>query len=192
MAYINIDLSLRSTGLTAIDEDRRLIDYDVVQSVNDISKQAKKYKQLPEYNGSQLLIYNAQKIVSFIERVNNSYAIDGIVIEGISFGSSSGKGDIISGNWWYVRTEIRKKFPNVPIGSVPVLSWRSKVLNKADKIEAKEKWGRKFLKEGVVAKLPTEVYEEFCSYISKNKLKYNSIYDLADSYYMGCYRVSLE
>lgn len=186
---ISIDLSLRSTGICAFQEGE-LIDFTIIASATGNEKTK---THLPVFNGEDLLIYNADKINEFINH-QDKYALDGIVIEGLSFGGLSGNKDILQGNFWYVRCELHRCcFGIIPIGIVPVTSWRSKTINKIERSEALEKYGKKtYLKKGVYDKLPEEIKMRFQEYITKNKLKKDAVYDLADAYFLGIYRIKME
>lgn len=178
---IGIDLSLRSTGLVAIDENLDVKLFGIINSVNKEDK-----TDLPVLNDEDLLIYNSQKIISFISNVNQVWSIDHINLEGLSFGGVSGSKDILQGNFWEVRCEITKKYSSIPVKIIPVTTWRSKVLNKDDRDSALAKYGKaKYLKEGCVDKLPDEVKNKFEEYISINKYKKASIYDLTDAYFIA-------
>lgn len=184
---ISIDLSLRSTGIVALQE-HKLIDFAVISSANGNSKSIH-----PVHNNESLLVYNAEQVCAFIQKQNENYALDGIVIEGLSFGGLSGAKDIIQGNFWNIRCELYKKFIGVPIGICPVTSWRSKTLNKAERAEALAKYGKKlYLKQGVYDKLPDYVKERFVDYVKLNKLKKDSLFDLSDAYFLGIFRMNME
>ena len=119
------------------------------------------------------------------------WGIDGIAIEGLSFGSISGNKDIIQGNFWYVRTMLYQTFTKIPIGIIPVSAWRSKAVTKEEKARAKEKYVKDYLKHVVVDALPEDVRTEFKTYIDKNEYSQESLFDLADSYFLSKYRNSL-
>ena len=107
---LGIDLSLRSTGLF-IDDQYKLIQTDP-KKVND----------------EALLIYNANAILDFIKETKPDY----INLEGLSLGSISSSMDIICGNFWYLRTEIFKVYPNLKVNIIPVKSWRCPLFSIAD------------------------------------------------------------
>jgi len=178
---ISIDLSLRSTGVIALDDNKNIIDFKLIKSSN------KPHKILPCLNDEDLIIYNSTEIVKFVSQVIGKHGLDAILIEGLSFGSLSGSKDSIAGNIWVLRVELKKKFPLIPVHIIPVQSWRSKILNKQDRADAKAKYGKKWQKEGVVEKLPEEVKEKFVAYITKNKFDKTGLFDLADAAKMGEY-----
>ncbi len=187
---IAIDLSLRSTGICAFQEGK-LIDFAIIASATGNEKTK---THLPVFNGEGLLIYNAERIKWFINR-QDKYALDGVVIEGLSFGGLSGNKDILQGNFWHIRCELFLECGqyNVPIGIVPVTSWRSKTINKMEREEALEKYGKKtYLKQGVYDKLPEEIKMRFQEYVTKNKLKKDAVYDLSDAYFLGKYRDKMD
>jgi len=116
---VAIDLSLRSTGLVAL-QDNRILEYDVITS------DAKKL------NKEELLIFNSLKIMDFIDK----YQPDKIGLEGLSFGSISSSKDILAGNFWKLRTDIFKA--GYPIDIIAVLTWRSSLFNKEERKLLKE------------------------------------------------------
>ena len=118
--FLAIDLSLRSTGLVCIKQDQ--FDYKLVTS--DSKK----------INDEKLLIYNWNEIEQFINKNRPTY----IAIEGLSFGSLSSSKDILAGNFWYVRTKIAELYPDVIVDIIPVLTWRSPLFNKQERLELKE------------------------------------------------------
>lgn len=119
---ISIDLSLRSTGIlysNGITVKFRLIESD------------KK-----KHNDEILLSYNSNEIIKFIYDVCPQPDI--IVIEGLSFNSISSSKDILAGNFWYVRTQLKKEFPKVKLLIVPVSEWRSVIFNKEERKQLTE------------------------------------------------------
>lgn len=119
MNIIGCDLSLRSTGLVLVGNEFK---HKIV---------APSAKQ---YNDEELLIYNSDTICSFIEQ---NYP-DEFRIESLSLNSISGSKDILWGNYWHLRTEIKKRFPSLVIRTIPVLQWRCAVLSKEEQRQIKE------------------------------------------------------
>jgi len=107
---LGIDLSLRSTGLF-IDGKYKLIQADP-----------------KKINEEALLVYNAKSILDFIKETKPDY----VNLEGLSLGSVSSSMDIICGNFWYLRTEIFKAYPDLKINVIPVKTWRCPLFSKAD------------------------------------------------------------
>jgi hypothetical protein len=107
---LGIDLSLRSTGLF-IDGKYKLIQADP-----------------KKINEEALLVYNAKSILDFIKETKPDY----VNLEGLSLGSVSSSMDIICGNFWYLRTEIFKAYPFLPVNIIPVKTWRCPLFSKAD------------------------------------------------------------
>lgn len=170
---VAIDLSMRSTGIVRMTTNNKLIDFKVISN-----------KKL---DFEELLIWNADEILNFCKRGNLSY----VAFEGLSLGGASGFKDMIQGNFWHVRCTIRKHYGDkFPIGSIPVLSWRSKVLTKDERKDAKKV--KEGLKIFVVNKLPAHIKTNFENYIKKHNLSPKSIYDLADAYHIALYRNNLE
>lgn len=185
---ISIDLSLRSIGIVALKEDGELSDFKIIGSSTGVIK-----SNLPIYNNENLLIYNANEISKFIEYKMTRNAIDAVVIEGLAFNSLSSGKDILFGNFWHTRCHLKKKFPKMLIGIVPVKSWRNWATTKEERRIAIEKHGKKeHLKKMVVDKLPKEIKLRFNKYIKKENLPAKAIYDLADAYFLGIYRLTLD
>lgn len=176
---IAIDLSLRSTGLTCISNSGELLDFEIVTSKKE------------EYDNEELLLYNASNVCRFISNceLNLNESINGIAIEGLSFGGIGGKKDVLQGNFWVLLTHLKTYFNDIPVGKIPVLSWRSKVLSKEEQREAKKT--KDGLKKAVIDKLPADVNPRFEKYLEETKLPKKCLADLADSYFLGQYRLSL-
>ena len=168
---IGIDLSLRSTGIIRMSQDKELLDFEIVRSVT-----------LKE---ERLLLHNTKKIMKFIKR-DKTYCV---ALEGLSFGGKSAMKDVIDGNYWMVRCAIRKFNKKIFIGSIPVLTWRNDILSKLERKNAKGV--RDGLKIAVVDKLPKDIKGDFEYYLKNNNLPKKSVYDLADAYGVVCYRHKL-
>lgn len=156
-----------------------LIDFDVFKTTKD---------DFPD--DEDLIIHVRTRTIEFIKSVD----ADRFVIEGLSFAGKSSRKDVIAGLFWGIRTIIWTKCPDMPIGVVPVTSWRSKVLDKDDRKFAKENYTpqKEALKIATVKKLPPEINEHFLDFISRKGYDSKTMYDLADAYFLGKYRNSLE
>lgn len=103
---------MRSTGLVFTDGND--IKYKLIQS---------------KLNDELLLDYNANEVVAFaLETLP-----DVIVIEELSYNSKSSEKDLIDGNYWHIRTELRKALPNVDIKIFTVAEWRNPLFNKEER-----------------------------------------------------------
>lgn len=193
---IGIDLSLRSTGLVHINENGELIRFKLVQP------------SAKEYQDESNLIYNAEEILTFIGRVNPSV----IGLEDLSYNSISSSKDLIAGNFWYLRTQLKIHYPEIPLMIVPVLSWRSPLFTKAERSEKKENdKSLKILKDKLKTikskKEKQELAKENEELILKSNIKYltynklpdeikyefseynynNGLFDLSDAYWIANY-----
>lgn len=188
---IGIDASLRSTAIVNINENKNLIDFKLIKSKPNEIK-TNKNKPYPVFNDEDLIIYNSKEVVSFVKKCIDKNIINGIVIEGLSFAGLSGSKDIIQGSFWNILVELKKVFPDIPRGRIPVSSWRSPLTTKEERKLYKEKYGKKGIKELIVGKLPKEIKTKFEKYIKENKYEKDGIYDLADAYFICCFRLGLE
>ena len=181
-----IDLSMRSAGLVVLDANGQLVSQLLVPTMKE------------EYEGEFLLLYMESRIIDFASNFNPT----SVVIEGLAFNSKSGAADLIAGNWWNIRKELRSKYSRVSMGSIPVTTWRSKVLDlsKAGKALLVQKYGDKlYLKQGVVDKTPHDVLAEFHAYLEVLKWptkypaakKREAIYDLCDAYWLRRHRLNI-
>lgn len=169
---IAIDLSMRSTGIVRLTLKNKLVNFKIIKNT--------------ELDYEELLVWNAEKIVEFCISHRPEY----IAFEGLSFMSKSAKMDMIYGNFWNARCAVRKEFgDDMPIGAIPVLSWRNSILSKQELKNAKKI--KEGLKIAVVNKLSKDIKNHFEKYISLNKFPKKSIYDLADAYHIGHYRNTL-
>ena len=103
---------MRSTGL--VFTDGNIVKYKLIQS---------------KLNDEQLLDYNATEIVSFVSENKP----DVIVIEELSYNSKSSEKDLIDGNYWHIRTELKKAFPEIEIKIFTVAEWRNPLFNKEER-----------------------------------------------------------
>jgi hypothetical protein len=175
---IAMDMSMRSSGLIALEPDNEIIDLSVIVTTK---------KDFPDQE--DLIIHITDTVINFIEK----HSANSFVIEGMAFAGLSGFKDVIAGIYWGVRVAIWRTFPQMLVGSVPVTSWRAPVLNKEERKYAKENFSpqAEAIKIATVNKLPTEIYDRFHDYLGENKMSIKKMYDLADAYFLGVYRNSL-
>lgn len=176
---VSMDMSMRSSGLIALHDNDNIKDFKVIKSTKD---------EFPDTE--DLIIYVTKETMNFIWQIKP----DWFVIEGLAFGAKSSSKDILAGIYWAVRTSIRTECPNVLVGSIPVQSWRTKVLNKEERKFAKENYTPKTeaLKIATVNKLPDKIKQIFLDYIARMEYDKKTMYDLADAYFMGKYRNTLK
>ena len=136
-------------------------------------------------------MYNSIEVCDFVEKAIGTHVLDGVVLEGLSFGSKSGSSDLIAANSWIVTVDLRRKYPNIPIGRISVLEWRNSLTDKEERKLAKEKYGKKAVKQMVVDRLPLDVKKKFEEYITDNKMGKEGVFDLSDAYFLGVYRLGL-
>jgi len=197
MELFSIDLSLRSSG-TAYFKNGVLEDFCLICRDED---------------AEELVIANTKDILEFISNKQLT-GTPLVVIEGLSFNSNSGAKDVIAGQFWYLRCELVKLYPNVKIVIVPVKSWRSPLFNKeenkilreaakdykANKLPVKGLKGearkeaiannqayeiKASIKEATWKKLDPEKQKRILDYIEKNSYNQTSKYDITDSLLMG-------
>lgn len=173
---VSIDLSMRSTGVCFLAADGTLVGCRLISPSNK------------EYNDEDLLNYISNEVLRLVEE--HEEHIKAIVIEGLSFNSFSSEKDKINGNFWHLRCQLKARFGSIPIGIIPVTSWRSYVLSKEEQKVAKLS-GKDGLKKACVALVPPSVREYFDTCVLSQKAKKESIYDLTDAYHLGQYRLSL-
>ena len=197
---VGIDLSLRKTGIVCLNNGGDLIGFRL--NICPI-----------EYKNEDILIYNQNNIIYFLNDygiTNNSKNI--VAIEGLSFNSPSSVADLISANWWILRSNLKSKYPNINTSVVTSSSWKSKIftseeiqsINKefpiirakrgikltADekKINNKTKANMKIkVKNLITSKVPANIKAEFDNYIKDNKYPKDSIFDLCDAYHIAQY-----
>lgn len=177
MNICGIDLSMRSTGICVFDGDKD--HFFMVKS---------------KKNDEELLIENADIICKIIA----SHNIKKIHLEGLSFNSVSSSKDLIAGNFWYVRTILKQRFPEIEICVIPVQKWRSKILTKEDnkarkiakdvlkefskgksKEEIKQFKLLSSIKNQTYLKLPETIKNQIDEMTNKDEK-----YDLTDSYFI--------
>lgn len=177
---ISIDLSLRSSGVCALDMKGNLIDFLLIK--NDI------------LTAEELWIYNWQQLHEFIKGMVARNILEGFVTEALALHAPSKEKDMLFGHFGYIQGKLAEKYPSAPRGKITVAEWRSTVLTKPEQKEwkAKDKNG---LKMGCVEKLPTDVRARFENYLLANKIKRiaskEPLYDLTDAYWLGKYRLQI-
>lgn len=167
MTFLGIDQSKRSTGCTWVDNMGGLVDFMLICPDKTL-------------DGVDLIEYQWNSLDSVLSSTTQA---DYALIEGLAFGAVGSGKDMLAGLNWFFRTNAKIEF-GLYVGTVPVSMWRSQVLSKEEQREAKAN-GKDGLKKATVAKLPTAVLDAFGDYITKNKLKRDSLYDLADSYFIA-------
>lgn len=121
MKKFAIDLSLRSTGISHV-EEKRITDFFLVKN--------------SDLNNEELVIDNCEKIINWMKEKNASP--DVIRVEGLSFNSTSGSKDIIAGQFWCLRCKLIQEFKDAKLEIIPVLTWRSPLFTKEDRLSIKE------------------------------------------------------
>lgn len=193
---IGIDLSLRSTGIVHV-VDKTIVRFSI-------------FDPNPSIKDEELFVKNSTEMTDYIlERPPKM-----LVIEGFSFGASSGEKDKIHANFWMLRTELWKRKANIPIKVIPVNTWRSPLFTKeerkglleatkqckAEKVPIKGLKGderklvmernkileqRASVKEATVRKLPFDVFKTFDTFITETGRRWEQIYDLTDGYFLA-------
>lgn len=117
---LGIDLSLRSTGLCYNNEFKLI--------------------QIEKLKNEELLIELIKQICYYI----NLWQPKQINLEGLSFNSISGSKDLIAGSFWFLRSEIKRQYPNIPLKILSVSEWRAPLFNKEENKTIRE--AKNFLK----------------------------------------------
>lgn len=208
---IGIDLSLRNTAIVILDSSYSLIDFCIVSN-NTLSNEA-----LLSYNSSTIVDFIFANTWSHNNDPVKSqeFLLKDIVIEELSFNSLSAMSDLIAANKWILRTKIIEKFPMIAVKQVSVKEWRCTVISKEEQKTINDRYpiikakrGEKLLKNVqkinnankakikketkalTVSKLPEDIKKIFENYIVKNKFKTDSIFDLADAYWITTYFIN--
>lgn len=121
MATIGIDLSLRSTGIVAYNGGDGPFDCQFALLKTDVKK----------HNDEVLLRYNTAQILEWL----HGQCINQIAIEGLSYNGKSASKDLIAANYWYLRMELKRVYPDAPLHILPVTLWRSPLFSKAENKE---------------------------------------------------------
>lgn len=178
-----IDHSMRSTALVAFDRiTEELLWFSLINPPKSMT-------------GAQLIAYVWDNLAKKLGKVT-SHELGEVAIEGLSFAAKGNSKDLLTGTFWYMCTEFYRM--NVPVGKIPVTSWRAKVLSPEEQAVAKKT--KDGIKKACVAKLPVEIRNRFSEYIkleernirmAKGSEWEDSIYDLTDAYWIGKYSLSL-
>jgi hypothetical protein len=173
-----MDMSMRSSGIIAMTPRNEIIGFEAIKTSLD---------EFPEHE--DMIIYVVGKTINFIEEFHG----DKFVIEGLSHAGKSASKDVIAGLFWSIRMTIRQLYPEMPIGVIPVTSWRAPVLKPAEVKEAKTLYSPKkdAIKIATAKKLPDDIREWFDEYITCSGYKKETLYDLTDAYFLAKYRNSL-
>lgn len=172
-----LDLSLRSAGVVRLGAGGRMQNCMVIA----INKN--------EADDEHLLLAIESRVLEFARVAGSSN--DRFVIEGLAFMGTSGRRDLIDGNWWNLKKELRQAYPHALIDVVPVTKWRASVLSKEEQREAKAASKTEGLKRACVAKLPGDVHGAFTRYLADNGHPQKAIYDLTDAYWLARYTHNL-
>lgn len=202
MKKCGIDLSMRSTGICITSNDK-LSYYEVIKT------------SAKELNDEQLLIHISNTIISILKD-NGFTSKDCINLEGLALGALSGEKDKIYGNFWNLRCELARCFPNTKLNIIPVTSWRNPLFSKEERKELKQslqelkllkkqtkelpKERRKENKEKIeqlekkssikyqtFLKLSPDISDKFADYIKVANLPSDSIYDLTDAWFLSTF-----
>ena len=214
--YVGIDLSLRSTAVMILDKNFNIISMQVVTST---TKQYND-EELLIYNSKTIVNFITNTINDPKLGANYQdgivIPIKNIAIERLSYASKSAKSDVISANSWILRCRLKDTFPTSPIQIVSVKEWRNKFLSdveqrlineqypiirakrgmKLTKDETKSNNKNKALikvaiKELTLSKIPDNIREIFTKYLTDNKIKVISEYDLADAYLLTKFSIGI-
>lgn len=175
--FLGIDQSKRSTALVLLNTKGGLKDYLLICPSMTL-------------DGVELIQYQVMLYHDFLLR--NELGLqkpEVALIEGLSFGAVGGAKDILAGLNWAFRYHSLEYFKFF-LGVTPVSQWRSKVLSKEEQREAKKV--KDGLKKFVVDKLPYDIRVEFEKYVKANVFKKESLYDLADAYWIANYALGIE
>jgi hypothetical protein len=176
---VAMDMSMRSSGLVCLKQkDNELVDFKVLKTSRE---------EYGDYH-ERLITDISNDVVEFIEK-NNA---DIFVIEYLALSRKSAVADVIAGLHWGVRTRVNEEVPHALIGTITVTEWRAHTIPIEDRRAAKEKYPRDPLKHVVVNHLPYHIADTFEKYVADNKWPKNTIFDLADAYFLGVYRNSLK
>jgi hypothetical protein len=176
--YLGIDQSKRSTGMVMLDNNGNLKDFRLICPSMTL-------------DGVELGDYQIDQYDDFLYKNNiNINKPKVALIEGLSFGAVGSAKDILAGLNWGFRLHSLRYF-KFYLGIVPVSQWRSKVLSKEEQREAKA-IGKDGQKKAVVAKLPDDIRVAFTEYVKSKGFKKESLYDLADAYWISRYAFGID
>lgn len=203
MIKIGLDISLRSTGVVVLEDDK--------------IKTFQIFDPEPSIKEEELLIKNAKDISEFIHMVSEN-STGKIGIEGFSFGAISGSKDMLFANTWMVRCALKQLgiLDRFKLSIIPVTSWRSPLFNKEERKSLKD--AKDILKKNKVSlrglkgqdrlnametnrhlesnasikvqtmkKLPLTIQSLFLNYIIETGRKEDQVFDLCDAYNIAKY-----
>jgi hypothetical protein len=193
-AFIGIDQSKKSTALHALDLDGETINYTLITPPIELDSE-------------NLICYQWDAIKEFIEDIQCSHEVVGIVLEGAAFAAMGASNDLLWGIQWYVRTRILVEFDMV-VGIITAASWRSSILTRVELQWFKAHHGGKIgLKHAAVSKLPPELRNELERYVyqernrinltkgkkadSRSEVYKDALFDLTDSWGLAWHRICL-
>jgi hypothetical protein len=191
--YIGIDLALRNIGIVKLNDDGTFKDCKLITS--DPKK----------INDEELLIHNSMGIWSFLQDIKIGDEKEYVALEGLSFGSKSASIDLIAANHWMLRAQLKDESCSITV--IPPKSWQKSIVTKEILAEWAKEWPvirakrgmkltkdetktnnkskaeiRKKTKDYIYNSLPVDVRASINDYVKENKLKDDSVYDLADAY----------
>lgn len=181
--WVGIDPSLRSTGITLINENEDIVKiYLIDPSAND-------------YKDENLLSYIEFETEKIFMEIAKNYDIQKIALERLAHGGSSGSKDKICAGWWMIRIAIQKVLLNLnnfnviwPPLIVACNTWRKDIITKEDREQNKKNPSKLFLKECPYNKIPDKNKNILLTEVDKlDKKTKTTIYDLSDSYWIACY-----
>lgn len=197
MNFFSVDLSLRSTGLAYV-VDEKLVGFHLVSN-----------KSLKD---EALIFNNVDLICRWVDSHKTGPSV--VRIEGLSFGSKSASIDLIAGQHWLLRVELLKRFKDITIDVIPVTSWRSPLFDKDERkriqdakkalatskkntkglkgidrqvamVENKELEIAACIKEATWMKLDDEIQDKVLEYLHINDLPREAKYDITDAIMLG-------
>lgn len=103
MRFIGIDPSFTGTGLVVIDQLKSVILQEVITS-----------------NSKSETTERIQKITNrILNKINEHNNLNGVYIEGISYGSTGKAFSQLSGLYYHTLIELENKFPSTVVKSIP-------------------------------------------------------------------------
>lgn len=172
MVKIGCDISLRSSGISVVENDK-LVECFIFQPIETC------YEQL--ITDSFLFYYD------FFIKMNKKYQIECVNIEDLSLGSLSSVKDVIATNYWNIRSILHNLKIDYKIFSPS--NWRkiNEIVPKDKKQkEYKEELGKNYLKILAMNKLDEKTKDKILKFCCDNNLKKDSHFDLIESYFIGC------
>jgi hypothetical protein len=189
MICVAVDASLRSTGVCTLwgpPEDPNLLEFGLIQHTDVI--------------GESLIQKIADDVVGYVGRaLRASRPMEttgtGIcfVIEGLAYGAVSSTRDAICGMHWHIRCEVAHHFPEVAIGVISPSEWFARAVTKETAKTYKASGDKRWRKNVVFDALPAPLQDAFRSLVQdKCPKKKEAVYDLADAFFLGKYRMTLK